>query len=206
MRVLVAFNVVKAVEPGLLGREITQQVAHLIFQGTDERLGPGIVVGIGASRLALEHVGVIEQSPKLATTILAASVTVKNDSLGIGAIGERHFHGITNQISPHVIGQAPPHDTSGAKIHDDSQVMPTRLSRHIGDISHPDHIGRQRSPAGDKVRRRRISATIAGSGCKFAWPTGKETSSFHQSPDTVIGIVQTLFFEFDLNASIPISA
>ena len=79
-RVVVGINVGEEFGSGVVGIDEAAALEHFVFEGSDEGLGPGIVIGIGPRRHALDRSGLFQQRPERPAAILAAAVAVKNES------------------------------------------------------------------------------------------------------------------------------
>ena len=105
---------------------------HLGFEGADEGLGPGVVIGVGSGRHALLHACGAQPLAEGAAAILAATVAVKDDALGATSSGEGGVKGLDNQITAQVIAQTPTDGAARAQVDDHGQVEPALLTGDIG--------------------------------------------------------------------------
>ena len=123
-----ALSVVVAVdERGDFGTDIAgvdeaAVLQHLGFECAHERFGPGVVIGIGSCRHALTHSREPQDVAKGPTTVLTASVAVKDQIGGVASGGDGLLHGIDDQIAAQVIGQGPADNASRAQVDDDGEV------------------------------------------------------------------------------------
>ena len=84
MRVVVRFYVRKEFGLGVFRIDERSALKHLRFELPNERLCPGVVVGVGLCGHALKDSGFRELASKELAAILTAPITVKNEA-GPGA-------------------------------------------------------------------------------------------------------------------------
>ncbi len=166
-----AAGVVVAVEEGkefvggvlLAGEAAIAQ--HLGFEGADEGLGPGDVIGVGSGRHALLHACGAQPLAEGAAAILAATVTVEDDALGAASGGEVGVEGPDDHIAAQVIAQTPADDAVRAQVDDNGQVEPDLLNGDISDVTRRELVGLAGQRAAlQKVVRGLVCAAVARLG------------------------------------------
>ena len=122
-------------------------VNELLLQGHKEALGHSIVPAVALSAHTDEHVIVQQHLAVSATAVLGPPVCV-HDQAGwwvslLNGAGQR----VEDKFGPHVVGNRPAHHASTEQVDDDCEIEPASPSSDVGDIAHPDLIGR----VGDEV-------------------------------------------------------
>ena len=114
---------------------------HLCFERAHERLGPGVVIGIGSSGHALAHPREPQDVAEGSAAVLAASVAVEDQINGVASGGDGLLHGFDDQIAAQMIGQGPTNDASGAQVDDDGEIEPFFTTGDERDVSGPHFVG-----------------------------------------------------------------
>jgi hypothetical protein len=78
--VVVGIDVIEDFSASVVGVDETAALEHFGFECSDERLRPGVVIGIGASRHALAYSGMVEDLAIGSAAILAATVAVEDQT------------------------------------------------------------------------------------------------------------------------------
>ena len=84
VRVVVAFDVFEELGAGVFLGVETPVLQHLVLQGSNERLGPCVVVWVGAGGHTLLKTGVGERLPIDLAPVLTTSIAVEIGLLGPG--------------------------------------------------------------------------------------------------------------------------
>ncbi len=78
--VVVRIDVVEDFSSSVVRVDEVAALEHFGFEGSDEGLYPGVVIGIGASGHALAHASTFEDLAVSSAAVLAASVAMKDDA------------------------------------------------------------------------------------------------------------------------------
>lgn len=139
--VIVEFDVREELDAGVVPVEEASALEHLRFEGADERFGPGIVVGIGSRRHALQGSGFRELSAEKSAAILTSPIAVKDET----GLREARLiplsKGISHQIGAEDVGEGPSDDAAGTQVDHNGEVEPAGRGRDEGDVTGPDGVG-----------------------------------------------------------------
>jgi hypothetical protein len=167
--VVVAVDIIEEFGPGVSGVLEDAALKHFVFESTDEGFRPGIVVGIGPSRHALEQPGCRQGEPKESAAVLASAITVEDSAAGWTRL-EGLSQGRHDQVGPEMIGETPANDASRVQVDHNGQVEPSSLDGDIGDITCPDLIRRcRRRLLREKIRRRFVGSSVTRPRQKVFW-------------------------------------
>ena len=109
--VVVTFDVFEDFSAGVAGVLEATILEHLVFEGSDERLGPSVVIGVGARGHALAQASLGQGLTEGGAPILAAAVAVEDGAI-YGACLESLVERIEDEIRAQVVGQAPTDDAA----------------------------------------------------------------------------------------------
>jgi hypothetical protein len=195
------FNVVKNVSPSFSACSIFETIYPFRLQGVEEALHWSIVPTVALTAHTANKVVSLEFVLIVFTGILAASVRVMDDPIGLWIIADSHRQSIQCEFTFHSVAHGPTHDTTWSKIHDGRKVKPSFGSENIGDISQPN-----------PVRFFDIKITIEQIGSngkivlwvcsclKFSGDYTPNTFLFHDPGDTILAAGHTVFLKFSINA------
>lgn len=205
--VIVGFDVSKELDAGVGSVEKASALEHLRFECADERFGPGIVVGIGSRRHALERTRFSEVSTEESAAILTSPIAVE-DETGLRAARLIPLSkGISHEIGTEVVGEGPSDDAAGTQVDNHGEVEPAGRSRNEGDVTCPDGVGCGRKAClEEKIRRRFIGFAVAGS-----WHVGSRLDCFetplgHETAYPGVTAGNAIFEEILVNSPVTIAA
>ena len=130
---------------------------YLGFEGADEGLGPGVVIGIGACGPALAHPGLAQEVPESAAAVLAATVAVEDEAGKRAARTQGLLERIEDQVGAQMAGQGSADDLARAEIDDHGQIKPARRGGDEGAERSETAKGRSLCPKGSAGGRWQMS-------------------------------------------------
>lgn len=204
--VVVSIDVLKDLD-ARVGRSIeAAALKHFVFEGADEGLGPGVMVGVGASGHALAEAGLGEGLAEGGAGVLAAAVAVEDGALS-GAGLECLPEGVEDEIRAEMIGQSPAEDAPGVEVDDDGEVEPTGGGGDEGDIPGPGTVrsGWKRL-AVEEIRRRFVGATVAGFGHEVPGLESAQAALGHETADSGWSTRKTVIGEDGAQAAVSIAS
>ena len=158
------------------------------FEGADEGLGPGVVVGIGPGGHALLHAGLAQKLPVSSTAVLAATITVEDQVWERAARSQGLFESIGHQRRAQVAGQGPADDFAGAEIDDDGQIKPAAGGGDEGTEWNEIAKGRSLCPKGSAGGRWQMSPAQTWSGFGGSgWSRSRLGEGLSARPSLVLG-------------------
>ena len=93
----------------LAGRPVVA-VEQLAFQGGEEALGHGVVQGVTDGAHRGDQAGLLEAAAECQAGVLAAVVSVMDQTWSGLALGDRHVEGVQDQFGAQVVGHGPADD------------------------------------------------------------------------------------------------
>ena len=122
--VVVGFDVSEELGAGVVPVEEASALEHLRFECADERFRPGIVVGIGSRRHALERTRLSELSTEESAAILTSPIAVE-DETGLRAARLIPLpKGFSHEIGAEMVGEGPSDDAAGTQVDNNGEVEP----------------------------------------------------------------------------------
>ena len=117
-------------------------------------LGNGVVCGIVVLRHGYGHVMLLQQFHVIVTAVLDAAVGVVDQTChtctctGGLCLGQGHLQGFYGVYGLQTVGERPTHDLAGIGIRNQVEVgYVTAGKGYVGDVGHPDPVGRGRHKA-----------------------------------------------------------
>ncbi len=116
------------------------------------------------------------------------------------AVLQRHLERGQRESDVQVACHGPAHDTTRAGVEDNRQEEKALLGRNVGDICHPDAVGRCRHKRSlDEIRRTRTHG-IAPGGAKAAAVTTGHAGKAHEPRDALAGAALALGAQLSMDA------
>src|SRR4029079_17533267 len=190
------------------GSRLEGLIAHqLLLQRREEALCNGIIPAISLSAHALAHAVAPEPSSERVARILAAAVTVEEESGGGLPKADGGVQGFADERGLHALAQAPADHFAREQVDDDRQVHPALPGPQVRDVARPRRIRAVHDELPlEQVGRDRQS--VLGVGRRLVFPRALRPNAIlaHQPGHTLAAHAVALLGEFALNARRPIAA
>jgi hypothetical protein len=177
-----------------------------VFEGADEGLGPGVVVGVGASGHALAEAGFGEGVPEGFGAILAAAVAVE-DGVFSGSGMESLVKSVEDEIGAEMIGEFPAEDASGEEVDDDGEVEPAGGGGDEGDVAGPGLVGSGwRRLLEEEIGRGFIGAAVAGFWEEVFGLKSAQAALGHEAADSGVSAEVAVIGEDGAHAAVAVAS
>ena len=204
--VVVGVDELEDFDLGVCGGVEAAALEHFVFEGADEGLGRGIVVGVGAGGHALAEASLGESVAEGGGAVLAAAVAVE-DGVFCGAGLESLVKSVEDEIGAEVVGEFPAEDASGVEIDDDGEIEPTGGGGDEGDVAGPGLVGSGgRRLMEEEIGRRFIGAAVAGFGQEVFGLESAQAVLGHEAADSGVSTGQTAIGEDGAQAAVAIAS
>ena len=161
-------------------------VDELFFEGGEERLGDGVVVGVSAGAHRDRDPGLVRGAAERERDVLAALVGVVDQPWVGASAREGHPERVDDQGRAHVGGHRPADDQPRVGVLDGGEVQPALAGAQVGDVSGPQHVRTRRvEVALDEVGGRGDPGDPDRGLPPLSRPDACDTGGFHQPGDAL---------------------
>ena len=205
--VVVGFDVSEELGAGVVPVEEASALEHLRFECADERFRPGIVVGIGSRRHALERTRLSELGTEESAAILTSPIAVE-DETGLRAARLIPLSkGFSYEIGAEMVGEGPSDDAAGTQVDNNGEVEPAGRGRNEGDVACPDGVRCGRETCLQKmIGRRLIRLAVAGPRHVSFRLDGLEPALGHEAADPCGTTKDAIFSEIPADPPVAVAA
>ena len=141
MRVVEAFDVGEAGHASFGLRGEGTPARQFAFQGREETFSHGVVVGVSDGAHRGSDAGFFVSTAESQRRVLAALVGVVDHIFRL-TLSDSHIECAHDQLGPQMVLHGPSHDPAAEHVEQDGQVQEPAHCRHIGDVRHPEPVGR----------------------------------------------------------------
>ena len=140
-RVVEAFDVVEHIGPGLIPRPISLAVDAFGLQRREEALHRRIVPDVARAAHRADDAVVGHQPLELLAGVLAATVRMMQQRVGLASAPDRHDERIGDELGRHSGAHRPAHYAPREQIDHGGHVEPTLRRPDIGEVGDPSSVG-----------------------------------------------------------------
>jgi hypothetical protein len=133
-------NVLEQLGLRLLASVVVAIAFELGLQSTEKTLDDCVVIAVPSTAHTHPYALLGQRGPILLTGVLAAPITVVEQTPRGAALLEGLLESPENQVVSHPIAAGPAHHSAGAKIQQYREVKPTFPRLQIGNIAGPDRV------------------------------------------------------------------